>query len=367
MLSPPRIALVSPNRNAYSETFIRAHIKRLQGVELVLIDGFLPKRRADGSLLIGMSIVDRLRRRALACEVEEELERRIASELASHAINVVLAEYGPTGEAMLPICRRLGIPLVVHFHGVDAFHESLLHKHQRYRALLAEAAGVIVVSEEMLHQLYSLGAVEQRTHLIYYGVDTISFDRPDRITPSRDLLAVGRFADTKAPYLTMLAFHRAWKEVPELRLRMIGDGPLLESCWQMRDALGLNYVVDLPGVQSQQEVALAMQRSLAFVQHSLITTKGDREGTPLAILEALSSGLPVVATRHAGIGEVIEHGRTGLLCEERDLISMSENMVILARDADLVKRMGLRHVRIFLRITMSRIVWPIYSRSSRRS
>ena len=84
-----------------------------------------------------------------------------------------------------------------------------------------------------------------------------------------------------------------------------------------------------------------MRRSRAFVQHSVITSYGDREGTPLAVLEAMATALPVIATRHAGIVDVIEHDRSGLLVDERDINAMAAQIVALACDVQRAKALGL--------------------------
>ena len=64
-----------------------------------------------------------------------------------------------------------------------------------------------------------------------------------------------------------------------------------------------------------------------FVQHSIETTYGDREGIPVAIIEACSSRLPVISTKHTGIREVINHGENRFLVDENDIESMAEYMI----------------------------------------
>ncbi|MBS1581565.1 MAG: glycosyltransferase [Bacteroidetes bacterium] len=336
----PRIAIISPNHDAWSETFIAAHIQRLPGVKLVLTDGFLPQRDAQGVSILPSSLGHRVRRRLIGGGLDRHLRTRIRELLIEHRIEVVLAEYGPTGMAMREICHSTGIPLVVHFHGVDAFHQRLLDEHDQYRALFPQAAAIIAVSREMEAQLLALGSSRERTHYNCYGIDVDRFmqARPGKAPPQ--LLAVGRFADTKAPYLTLLAFHQAWQRFPDLRLTIGGQGPLWETCHQLVRTLGLEGAVSLPGVLTHEAVARAMQGSRAFVQHSLITSQSDREGTPLAILEALSSGLPVIATRHAGIADVVRDGINGLLCDERDISGMAEHMLRVASDPKLAERLG---------------------------
>jgi glycosyltransferase involved in cell wall biosynthesis len=77
------------------------------------------------------------------------------------------------------------------------------------------------------------------------------------------------------------------------------------------------------------------------VQHSVTTPEnGDREGKPVAVMEAMASGLPVVATRHSGIAELIDHGVTGFLVDEHDIEAMAEAMIRLAGDDALVRDLG---------------------------
>jgi len=83
-----------------------------------------------------------------------------------------------------------------------------------------------------------------------------------------------------------------------------------------------------------------MQNSRVFVQHSLTPESGDMEGTPLAVLEAAASGLPVVATCHAGIMDVVVHGETGFLVPEGDVDSMAEHMYQVLNDPELARAMG---------------------------
>ena len=79
---------------------------------------------------------------------------------------------------------------------------------------------------------------------------------------------------------------------------------------------------------------------MALVQRSATTILGEKEGTPVTVLEAMAGGLPVVATRHAGISDVIEHEVTGLLTNEYDVEGMVANMILLATNKDLAGRMG---------------------------
>jgi glycosyltransferase involved in cell wall biosynthesis len=84
-----------------------------------------------------------------------------------------------------------------------------------------------------------------------------------------------------------------------------------------------------------------MSEADIFFQHSMTDPQtGDEEGLPVAILEAMAHGLPVVSTRHAGIPEAVLEEVTGYLVNEGENALMAERLATLARDIDLRQRMG---------------------------
>ena len=138
--------------------------------------------------------------------------------------------------------------------------------------------------------------------------------------------------EKKAPHLVLATFARVLRECPDARLHFIGDGALLGVCRDLAAALGIDHAVTFLGAQPHDIVEREMRQARALVQHSVIASNGDSEGTPVAILEAGAMGLPVVATRHAGIPDVVADGVTGFLVEERDVCGMATHMLALARN-----------------------------------
>jgi glycosyltransferase involved in cell wall biosynthesis len=151
---------------------------------------------------------------------------------------------------------------------------------------------------------------------------------------------VGRFVERKAPQLTLLASARVHERYPHARLRMVGNGPLLDACRDLARGLGVVSAVTFLDAQPPSVIQEEMRHARAFVQHSIEAPSGDSEGTPVAILEAGASGLPVVATRHAGIPDVVIEDRTGLLVDEHDIAAMAEAMIRLIDDPALAARLG---------------------------
>jgi glycosyltransferase involved in cell wall biosynthesis len=172
------------------------------------------------------------------------------------------------------------------------------------------------------------------------GVDCRGFRSAAPATAPPVFLAVGRFVEKKAPQLTILAFAAVHRQNPEVRLRMIGNGPLLDACRDLAHGLGVASAVTFLDAQPHAVIQEEMRRACVFVQHSVEAPSGDSEGTPVAVLEAGASGLPVVATRHAGIPDVVVEGETGLLVDERDVARMSSAMSTLIADRALAARLG---------------------------
>ena len=273
--------------------------------------------------------------------IEREATAAYVRAFRNHAAQAVLAEYGPTGVRTMPACRRLGIPLVVHFHGFDASVRSVLQKHAAtYPALFEKAAAIVAVSQAMRAGLVALGAPADKVHYNPCGVDCRQFGGANPAGAPPVFVAVGRFVEKKAPQLTLTAFADVFRSHPSARLRMIGDGPLLAECREMAARLQLDHAVTFLGTQPPAVVQDEMRKARAFVQHSIEAENGDREGTPVGILEAGASGLPVVATHHGGIPDVVLHGETGFLVAERDTAAMAVHMRTLADSPELAGRLG---------------------------
>jgi colanic acid/amylovoran biosynthesis glycosyltransferase len=213
-----------------------------------------------------------------------------------------------------------------------------------YLALFHEARCILGVSGTVLDQLERLGAPRDKLMHLPAFVNLDLFPYTDHSTLPARFLAVGRFAETKSPHLTLLAFQRVAQAIPEAVLVMAGKGgggELFEACLILARALGLEGRVEFKGVLSHAEIASEMRSARVFVQHSVRTPEhGDMEGKPVAVMEAMASGMPVVTTRHSGLVELIQHEVTGFLVPEYDVQGMAEHMLRLAADDELVRRIG---------------------------
>lgn len=353
-MTKQKIIIASPNRNAISETFIHAHRDYLPFDVDYLHGGFAPLHSEKNGYLGDCKWAFSrsfpfIRKKAQP--LQASYTDVVAGYITQQNIGLVLAEYGPTGAKMMPACRQANIPLIVHFHGFDASRRDMITPYlESYQDMFAYAAAVISVSNDMTEKLITLGADPGKIILNPYGPqEKFATARKERdATKSYTFLATGRFVGKKAPHLSIEAFRLAVAEQPDIRLVMIGEGILLEQCRKLVSDYHLVDKVTFLGRQDHDVVQKHMQQADCFIQHSVTDETGDSEGTPVAILEAGLSGLPVISTRHAGIKDVVIEGQTGILVDERDVDAMSKAMIRLAQNPQMGQAMGQKasmHIR----------------------
>ncbi|APD48152.1 glycosyltransferase [Synechococcus sp. CS-602] len=343
-----KLLVFAPSRRAPSETFIRANLRALPCATTVYCGDERPwcgppLRLAYGLAILASKVLDRLGCQRLASWIPAQVAIAICRR---ERPDVVLAEFGFHAVRVMELVPATGLPLIVHFRGADASSSRYLQRLKpRYRRLLQLCSAVVVKSQPMASTLRGL-ASERATPLPVLispsGADPDRFSGADPAAAAPLFLAVGRFVAKKGPLITLEAFAQASQGRPAgLRLVMVGAGPLLEQARQLALALGVEAQVQFPGLQTPEQIADWMRRSRAFLQHSLTGPDGDQEGSPVAVMEAQLSGLPVVATRHAGIPEVVLEGETGLLVEEGDRDGMAAAIGRLADDPALAEQLGL--------------------------
>jgi colanic acid/amylovoran biosynthesis glycosyltransferase len=332
-----QICIAAKSFDKYSETFIRNHVECLP-FKIVTLTGSKLCKTSKENLLAKNSFhkaLIYLLGKLGALNKKSFLSRKRAHFFLANGVQLVLAEFAVVGIQVMESCRIANIPLIVHFHGYDAHNNTVTDHHMKvYKTMFQQAVAVIAVSRAMVTKLEEIGAPPEKIHYVPYLVNPESFPLTFPLKAPPIFLSVGRFVEKKAPHLTLQAFAIVLRKFPDARLEMAGDGPLLAECQSMAEDLKINHAVTFHGSKDHQWVMQAMGRVRCFVQHSVEASNGDSEGTPVAILEAQCSGLPVVATRHTGIADVVLPGITGYLCEERDYYAMANNMLTILRSSD---------------------------------
>jgi glycosyltransferase involved in cell wall biosynthesis len=325
------LCIAAPSFNALSETFIRDHVRSIAPGSTILLCQDCCTYEQLGRPVLADVYVDRSRSIADRCRVRAFFE--------TNHTKAVLAEYGPIGCLLVPVCDDAEIPLYVYFHGYDA--SSLIRdacQLRHYRVLFHSASGIITPSRFLANKLKEAGCPSSKLHVSPYGIDPKRF-RPSCRIPYR-AVAVGRLVEKKAPHLTIEAFARIVQRFPEARLDIVGCGPLEKKCRALIRDRGLSERICIHGAQHSDFVAGLLREASLFVQHSVVAVDGNVEGLPVAILEAMASALPIVSTRHSGIPEAVLDDVTGHLVDEQDVDGMVAAMTKLFDYPERAASMG---------------------------
>lgn len=257
------------------------------------------------------------------------------------SLNPVLvhAHFGVDSVPGLLLARRLGIPLVVTFHGYDAtmkpeYARKFSYDYRRYlrwRPVIQKETGLFVaVSEFIRGKLIEQGFAPDKVSVHYVGVDTELFASNPSITRVPIVLFAGRLVDSKGCDYLIRAMAQVQRDLPEVQLVVIGDGPLRAELEQLAASCLSNY--KFLGLQPQSVVRDWMNRAKVFSVPSLTTPMGTSEGFGLVFAEAQAMGLPVASFVTGGIPEAVAHGVTGLLANECDVEGLAKNIESLLKD-----------------------------------
>ncbi len=262
---------------------------------------------------------------------------------------LIHAHFGVNGTLALPIARRLKLPLITTFYGLDSTlnkadpgKTSLTHQtyFRRQLALKRETRLFIAVSEFVRQKLLNQGFPSNRVVTHHYGVDTQFFQPDPGTSRESTVLFVGRLVEKKGCEYLIKAMAYIQGKRPEVKLVILGDGPLRSELEALADQQLRNY--SFFGIQSSDICRQWMQRSKVIVVPSITAANGDSEGLPTVLLEAQAAGLPVIASIHAGIPEAVIHGKTGFLAAEKDWQELSYYITQLLENADTWQRFSLQ-------------------------
>ena len=274
------------------------------------------------------------------CVVFAERMRRLGIEhvhahFASH----------PALAAMI-VHRLTGIGFSFTAHGSD------LHVDQRMLAQKVEAASFVVAVSEYNRALILREArddVAEKVVVIHCGADPSVFaSAPERLQPryragaggGLRIVCVASLEEVKGHRFLLEACRRLCDRGVAVSCDLVGDGPLRGAIEGHVERLGLEHVVRLHGALPRLEVRSLLLSAHAAVLASHPTRSGRREGIPVALMEAMACGLPVVASALSGIPELVDDGVTGFLVAPGDPDALAARLECLAGAPDLRARLG---------------------------
>lgn len=255
--------------------------------------------------------------------------------------DIFIAHFGTVGVIANKL-KKIGFlkgKLATVFHGLDVSHKKTLSEfNEDYKTLFRDSELILPISELWAGKIATMGCEERKIHVSRMGIDISRFSYQER-TPSakpKKIVSVARLTEKKGLEYAIKACSLLKDDNIDFEYWIIGTGPLQESLRKLILDLDLESKVKLLGFVSQDKIKNILLESNVFLLPSVTAADGDMEGIPVALMEAMSVGLPVISTRHSGIPELIENGISGWLAEERNSVQLADFLrSILMRDGDL--------------------------------
>lgn len=267
-------------------------------------------------------------------------QKLLAESFRKNSVTHVLAEFGNCSVEIMDVCEILRIKLISHFHGYEISRYDIIELYKdRYRILFQKSFKVIAVSKLMQKRILDLGCPSDKLVYCPCGPDDSLLNLKPALI-GNNILYVGRFVDKKAPYDLILAFKEVSAVIPDSTLTMIGIGELYDCCKHLATYYGLRDRINFEGVVEHSRIGEYYENASVYCQPSVTADSGDQEGTPVSVMEASLASLPVVATKHAGIVDVVKDGASGFLVDEHDVDELAKKLIEVLTNKDNAKRMG---------------------------
>ncbi|WP_106204908.1 glycosyltransferase [Aliiruegeria haliotis] len=225
-----------------------------------------------------------------------------------------------------------GIPFSFTMHGPLELYDA---PRWRFDVKVARARFVACISNYCRSQMMLFSDPEHwgKLSIVHCGVDPARYDRP-RGEPGQHVVFVGRLAAMKGVPLLIDAFAQVLVCHPGARLTLVGDGPERPLIEARAEALGIGANLTFAGFRNQEEVAELLAEADVFALPSFA------EGVPVVLMEAMASRRPVVATRVAGVGELVEDGVSGTTVPPGDACPLAEAIAALLDNPERARAMG---------------------------
>ena len=245
--------------------------------------------------------------------------------------DVICCHFGENGAEAL-VWKNAGAlfgKLVTVFHGYDV-SSYLAAYPDAYKQLMAEGNLFLTVNEVWRSKLEALGFPPEKMCVHHMGVacSEVTFN-PTPLTEPIKLVSVTRLVEKKGLVYAVRAVPEVIKHYPNLVYTIIGDGPLRAELEAEVARLGVQTHVKFLGPQPSSVVFEALSEAHILLAPSVTAADGDMEGIPVAMMEAMAQGTPVLSTWHSGIPELIDHGISGYLVPERDSDALASGLLEL--------------------------------------
>lgn len=265
----------------------------------------------------------------------------IAAHLLKHPVDALHAHFASSATRVASFVTRLtGIPYSFTAHAKDIFHQTV--DPASLRRKMHDARFVVTVSQfnrTYLQAIQGDGLGDVRC--LYNGIDLRYFKPNPRVVRDPGLIvSVGRLVEKKGFVQLVHACALLAQRGLDFRCEIIGTGEQQALLARLVSELGLAGRVTLAGPKPQDAVLAAYQRAAIFALPCIVARDGNRDGLPTVMLEAMATGLPVVATTVTGNPEIVDHDVNGLLVPPEEVPALADALARLLQDQARCQQMG---------------------------
>ncbi|AOE41822.1 MULTISPECIES: glycosyltransferase [Pantoea] len=260
----------------------------------------------------------------------------VANAKQTFTADVFLVHFGYAG-ALANKLRELGVlkgKQATVFHGADISRRHILEEHKLdYVNLFRQSELMLPISNLWKNKLIEMGCPPEKIHVTRMGIEPEKFNFQPRQafqTPLR-IVSVARLTEKKGLDVAVKASAILKQRGGQFQYTIIGNGDQDEMMRNFIAREGMEDCVSMPGFKPQEEIRRALSEADIFLLPSKTAADGDMEGIPVALMEAMAVGLPVVSTFHSGIPELIENNVSGWLVEEDDPEALAETLLKLSQ------------------------------------
>jgi colanic acid/amylovoran biosynthesis glycosyltransferase len=268
----------------------------------------------------------------------------LANLLERRGADLMHIYFGHTGVHLLPFIQCWDKPCIVSFHGADVMLKAESPDYAiKLRRVFEAVPLVLARSRSLERRLITLGCPAEKIRINRTGIPLSQFPMIRRKAPTEGrwrFLQACRLIPKKGLTTCLKAFAIFHRDNPGAELMIAGKGPLQPALEALAMQLGISKWVHFTGFLSQENLLKLYHSCHIFLHPSEMPADENQEGIPNSILEAMATGMPVLATRHGGIPEAVEHGRCGALVEERDHEALAAEMAKVTRSPNFFSEMG---------------------------
>ncbi|HAL3279461.1 TPA: colanic acid biosynthesis glycosyltransferase WcaL [Escherichia coli] len=250
--------------------------------------------------------------------------------------DVFIAHFGPAGVTAAKL-RELGVirgKIATIFHGIDISSRDVLnHYTPEYQQLFRCGDLMLPISDLWAGRLQKMGCPREKIAVSRMGVDMTRFSpRPVKApaTPL-EIISVARLTEKKGLHVAIEACRQLKEQGVAFRYRILGIGPWERRLRTLIEQYQLEDVVEMPGFKPSHEVKAILDDADVFLLPSVTGADGDMEGIPVALMEAMAVGIPVVSTLHSGIPELVEADKSGWLVPENDARALAQRLAAFSQ------------------------------------